>query len=542
MDVQLLLNLQKVCNSKGIKLPWDEAAALVGPTITGNAATQHLAKLYKKRVLKNLPVPEPLTRGGGFGIEPRGATDKAKDTQKILTSNEEDDEEDFDVDKATDSDASFGEERKKRTKRAAKSTTDVSNNEKSAKGDIFSVEKLKKNSKGKGKKHASGDTKRKGMKTENSTSPNLAAAERAAECNTLRKAKDYVHDPDETVTESEAEYPGFAVGSSILELVGVQNEVEEETIGDHGGIQDKGAIEDGNHKVTVLKLGQSKRSLECLRQVGSSQITDRSISGPTSGSSSAGAYQDASMGLGFNGDMAENSFNPQYYGQHTALGNFGSETNGPFFGGRNVGNFSNFPAFPYSTATNTLMPPTPMSSIPFGGFPSDPFGSDVGLGERVAYSAAYASGANVPAFLAPHTPGSSHESTGLFGATFGGHGDSGQTSYDSSSGNLIGMGDINFGGIDFDNIDTSGVGHIDHTPYAPVGSNDGVAQDHATSGTAYGWTTQPSPALPMPDEEDLLQFLSSGFNGNMGEPEDLNGIFGEFETGSGGSVGPHGYV
>jgi len=547
MDVQLLLNLQKVCNMKGIKLPWDEAAALVGPTITGNAATQHLAKLCKKRVLKNLPVPDPLTRGGGFGIEPRGATGKAKDTQKTPTSNEEDDEEDFDVDRASDSEASFGKERKKRTKRETKSTTnkvnsDVSDDEKSANGDVLSIEKLNKNNKAKGKKHASGDTKRKGVKTENSASPSLAAVERAAERNTSRKAKNYGRDPDETVTESEAEHPGFAVGSSILKLVGVQNYVEEEAKGDHVGIEDKGATEDGNHKVTVLKLGKSKPSLECLRQVGSSQIVDRSTSGPTSRSSLAGANQDTSMGLEFDVDMAENSSDPQYYGQHTSLGNFGAGANGSFLGGGNVGNFSNFPAFPYSTAMSTLMPPTPMSGNHFGGFPSDPFGSNIGLRDRVAYSAAYASGANVPAFLAPHTPGSSRESTGFLGATFGGHGDSGQTSYDPSSGNMAGMGDIDFGGIDFNNIDTSGIGDFDHTSRAPVHSNAGVAQDPTTSGAAYDWTTQPCSALSMPGDEDLLQFLNSGYNGNMREPEDLNGIFGEFETGSGGSVGPHGYV
>ena len=45
MDKKLLLSIQSECNAQGVNIPWNHIAALVGPTITGSAVIQHLAKL-----------------------------------------------------------------------------------------------------------------------------------------------------------------------------------------------------------------------------------------------------------------------------------------------------------------------------------------------------------------------------------------------------------------------------------------------------------------------------------------------------------------
>jgi hypothetical protein len=68
MHIQLLLHLQKVCNQDNIKLPWDEVGAQMSASITGGAIIQHLSKLRARRVALGLPVPEPLKRGGGWGV------------------------------------------------------------------------------------------------------------------------------------------------------------------------------------------------------------------------------------------------------------------------------------------------------------------------------------------------------------------------------------------------------------------------------------------------------------------------------------------
>jgi hypothetical protein len=83
MDIQLLLHLQKVCNHDNIKIPWDKVGAQMGASITGGAIIQHLSKLRMRRVALGLPVPEPLKRGGGWGLSPsaqKSATKKAAAT------------------------------------------------------------------------------------------------------------------------------------------------------------------------------------------------------------------------------------------------------------------------------------------------------------------------------------------------------------------------------------------------------------------------------------------------------------------------------
>ncbi|KAL8932683.1 MAG: hypothetical protein Q9211_006177 [Gyalolechia sp. 1 TL-2023] len=65
MDKKLLLTLQWACNKKGVKVPWGMVGAEMGDTITDSAVVQHLAKLRTRMVTEGLPVPPPLTRGGG---------------------------------------------------------------------------------------------------------------------------------------------------------------------------------------------------------------------------------------------------------------------------------------------------------------------------------------------------------------------------------------------------------------------------------------------------------------------------------------------
>ncbi|MCJ1244213.1 hypothetical protein MMC30_001411 [Trapelia coarctata] len=555
MDIQLLLSLQRACNRKGMKLPWDEAALFFGPTVTGGAVIQHLSKLRQKRIREDLPVPDALTRGGGGGT--RGKSQKTtsgntKAAQKTVTPNGDDDDEDFDVDKASDSEASFGEERNKRNKREAKSSaintkSDVSDSEDEeyGKGAAPKTEKVNKNNKGKGKKQTSGSTKAKRIKAESSASPSVAAAERAAERNTRGKATQYKRGEADTVTESDAEEPRLAAGSSFLKLVGVNDNMEEETNGSDDSIQDteknltsEDVSEDGKREVTVLKLCKSERSLAFLRQLGSSHIVDLSNSGTASLSSATSRSQSKSLGVDVN--MTGNDFNPQYFGHETGYTNFGSGTDGSF---GSVGNFNGFQPFQYSAPVHSLMPPTPLSGVPSGGFRSGPFGGDVGMDNGVAYSTAYYPTANVPAFSSPHTPTSSRGLNGLQEITFGEIESMGQTSYGASSHNIVGMGGVHFGG--FGGIGTTGVGDFQPVSSANECSSADLAGTPTTSGHPFDWTTQNHSVMSsVPLDDDMSQFMDSAFNGDIGElgnldANGLDNLFSEFETGPGGAVDAH---
>ncbi|KAL9122596.1 MAG: hypothetical protein Q9187_000849 [Circinaria calcarea] len=64
-NVRILLCLQKACSEVGIKLPWDEVGSMIGPTVTGGAVQQHVAKLRIRAAEAGIPVPGPMKRGGG---------------------------------------------------------------------------------------------------------------------------------------------------------------------------------------------------------------------------------------------------------------------------------------------------------------------------------------------------------------------------------------------------------------------------------------------------------------------------------------------
>ena len=74
-NIRILLCLQKACSEVGIKLPWDEVGSMIGPTITGGAVQQHVAKLRTRAADAGIPVPGPMKRGGGVAapVNPRSS-------------------------------------------------------------------------------------------------------------------------------------------------------------------------------------------------------------------------------------------------------------------------------------------------------------------------------------------------------------------------------------------------------------------------------------------------------------------------------------
>ncbi|PGH05996.1 hypothetical protein GX51_02587 [Blastomyces parvus] len=73
LDNRLLLCIQSACNARGIKLPWEAVAELMGGYISAGAITQHLTKLRAKLVKEGQPVPPRLKRGGTSAGEGEGA-------------------------------------------------------------------------------------------------------------------------------------------------------------------------------------------------------------------------------------------------------------------------------------------------------------------------------------------------------------------------------------------------------------------------------------------------------------------------------------
>ena len=78
-DQRCLLALQHVLSIKGIKIPWDEVGAKLGPTITEGAIVQHLAKLRTRLENEGIKVTPALQRGG------RIRTSRAKVANNVKT-------------------------------------------------------------------------------------------------------------------------------------------------------------------------------------------------------------------------------------------------------------------------------------------------------------------------------------------------------------------------------------------------------------------------------------------------------------------------
>ncbi len=136
LDKKLLLTIQSVCNAEGVKIPWDKVARIMGAHMTDGAVIQHLAKLRIRMLEQNLDVPPPLRRGGGTAVSTsnggkasgrsKSAPSKAvkpsskKGQTELEADNDEENE--FDVDDASDPEEEFGQARFKRSKRDSKQT------------------------------------------------------------------------------------------------------------------------------------------------------------------------------------------------------------------------------------------------------------------------------------------------------------------------------------------------------------------------------------------------------------------------------------
>lgn len=125
--------MQAACNAEGIKIPWDRVAQLLSDNITGGAVVQHMAKLRQRMEQANLKVP-PVLKRGGTSINPlianknvgkrrfialkevKAVTSSGTDSEGADTS---EDEEDFDVDEASDPEEEYGEARSKSVKSKA---------------------------------------------------------------------------------------------------------------------------------------------------------------------------------------------------------------------------------------------------------------------------------------------------------------------------------------------------------------------------------------------------------------------------------------
>ena len=123
-DIQLLLQTYAICKKNNIQLPLEAIGAEIktkkGLPIGGNAISQHLTKVCKRRIAANLPVP--------VSIEGRGSPGKkSKPPPKIANRSSQDDDdeekEEVSIDIGAGSDESFSEApftRGKRTLRSKK--------------------------------------------------------------------------------------------------------------------------------------------------------------------------------------------------------------------------------------------------------------------------------------------------------------------------------------------------------------------------------------------------------------------------------------
>jgi len=135
----LLLTVQSVCNTQGIRIPWAEVAKTMGNNVSEGAIVQHLAKLRVRRVAANKEVPPPLRRGGS-GVAPKapatasntsdaasGPSTETSDKKSLKTkkkdtsSSDEGDSANSAVSSDTSSDEEYGKKRRaKKAKKARK--------------------------------------------------------------------------------------------------------------------------------------------------------------------------------------------------------------------------------------------------------------------------------------------------------------------------------------------------------------------------------------------------------------------------------------
>ena len=121
-DLQILMSIIKHCQASSIKLPWDSIGKDIGPTVTGNAVVQHLAKL-KKKVEENQGVA--AAAGVTAGRASRASVTRTSKTSAAKAIEKDAIDSDYDVDNASDSEESFGESSKKKKAPKKESTIKV---------------------------------------------------------------------------------------------------------------------------------------------------------------------------------------------------------------------------------------------------------------------------------------------------------------------------------------------------------------------------------------------------------------------------------
>ncbi len=125
MDKKLLLTIQSVCNAEGVRIPWGQVGKIMGDKISDGAVIQHLAKLRQRMVNQGLSVPPPLRRGGTVmistthnnGSSLARAHHQSEASSGTMAQPIEDENEDFDVDGASDMEEDYGQARVKRLRR-----------------------------------------------------------------------------------------------------------------------------------------------------------------------------------------------------------------------------------------------------------------------------------------------------------------------------------------------------------------------------------------------------------------------------------------
>ena len=300
MDKKLLLTIQSVCNADGVKIPWEKVGAIMGDNISDGAVIQHLAKLRQRMVAQGLSVPPPLRRGGGTLISTGysggsyGASKPtvARNTKAISTrtslnatqGSNEDDEEEFDVDKASDPDEEFAEARTKRVKREPKGKKSKVKKEDSDDDDPeFGNMYLKLGEKRKRSKAAAieskvkGTAKFKGTESSGASKIHQGPGGLPAEERTRRSSVDYgeQNDDDDSNDEHNSEEERIGAGRGFLQL---QEPADEHFEDESQEDEDQDGLERENtehksespSKMVVLRLGKGELSLTLLGKLANS--------------------------------------------------------------------------------------------------------------------------------------------------------------------------------------------------------------------------------------------------------------------------------
>lgn len=295
MDKKLLLAIQSVCNTDGIRLPWDKVGELMGDRITDGAVIQHLAKIRQRMVSQGLDVPPPLRRGGGSiisttrsgsatvnrkAVSKKAKPKKGSESLSTIDENDEDDE-DFSVNKESDSgeEISYTQSRRGSNKSDANARYSVIKNEHSEDDEADSSYEIG------AKRRRKWDTapalkdgreKQKNLKvySRKKLKPNTPAK---AKSNWQAQSHSFLKDVDDSVniadeqpnpeatendeselTQNQDQY--LAAGASFLELDESDTSPEPEVQPDNNQFSRRSGV-------TVLKFKNSERARSILREL-----------------------------------------------------------------------------------------------------------------------------------------------------------------------------------------------------------------------------------------------------------------------------------